>query len=427
MLKVIVDLVTFSVMPISGFFVIKNLTGSDEKTYSLKNVLILILLVIANALIYNIEYKYMITLVNFFFLVVGYKFIFKKSFFQSLILTVALIILAAISDVVLYIIMSNIFEQSMLKETGIVMLISNILVGVVTVLLSKIKTLIKFITNLLLKSNKNSSAQFLLISSLWIFIISLLCYSIVTSPINSFTFWIGICIEVVFIVFMLNYFRDKYRYISLNEKFDDLYNYIQTMEEYIDSEKQNIHEYKNQLSVIKSMTNNKKIKEYIDSLVVETKIEGEWSSELKTLPKGGLKGLLYYKLAQASSKGINVLVTVSKDCNAVFKKFSLEETKQLSRLVGIYMDNAIEATANTKKKNLTLEIYKIKGNVNIVISNSIEEDIDLKQVTKKGFSSKGKGRGNGLYLAKKMLAKNTKIEAESKILNGFYIQRIIIK
>lgn len=427
MLKVIIDLVTFSVMPISGFFVIKNLTGSDEKTNSLKNVLILILLVIANALIYNIEYKYMITLVNFFFLVVGYKFIFKKSFFQSLILTVALIILAAISDVVLYIIMSNIFEQSMLKETGIVMLISNILVGVVTVLLSKIKTLIKFITNLLLKSNKNSSAQFLLISSLWIFIISLLCYSIVTSPINSFTFWIGICIEVVFIVFMLNYFRDKYRYISLNEKFDDLYNYIQTMEEYIDSEKLNIHEYKNQLSVIKSMTNNKKIKEYIDSLVVETKIEGEWSSELKTLPKGGLKGLLYYKLAQASSKGINVLVTVSKDCNAVFKKFSLEETKQLSRLVGIYMDNAIEATANTKKKNLTLEIYKIKGNVNIVISNSIEEDIDLKQVTKKGFSSKGKGRGNGLYLAKKMLAKNTKIEAESKILNGFYIQRIIIK
>lgn len=427
MLKVIIDLATFLVMPISGFFVIKNLTGSDEKTNSLKNVLILILLVIANALIYNIEYKYMITLVNFFFLVVGYKFIFKKSFFQSLILTVALIILAAISDVVLYIIMSNIFEQSTLKETGIVMLISNILVGVVTVLLSKIKTLIKFITNLLLKSNKNSSAQFLLISSLWIFIISLLCYSIVTSPINSFTFWIGICIEVVFIVFMLNYFRDKYRYISLNEKFDDLYNYIQTMEEYIDSEKLNIHEYKNQLSVIKSMTNNKKIKEYIDSLVVETKIEGEWSSELKTLPKGGLKGLLYYKLAQASSKGINVLVTVSKDCNAVFKKFSLEETKQLSRLVGIYMDNAIEATANTKKKNLTLEIYKIKGNVNIVISNSIEEDIDLKQVTKKGFSSKGKGRGNGLYLAKKMLAKNTKIEAESKILNGFYIQRIIIK
>lgn len=427
MLKVIIDLATFLVMPISGFFVIKNLTGSDEKIYSLKNVLILFLLVIANALIYNIEYKYMITLVNFFFLVLGYKFIFKKSFFQSLILTVVLIILAAISDVVLYIIMSNIFEQSTLKETGIVMLISNILVGVVTVLLSKIKTLIKFITNLLLKFNKNSSAQFLLISSLWIFIISLLCYSIVTSPINSFTFWIGICIEVVFIVFMLNYFRDKYRYISLNEKFDDLYNYIQTMEEYIDSEKLNIHEYKNQLSVIKSMTNNKKIKAYIDSLVVETKIEGEWSSELKNLPKGGLKGLLYYKLAQASSRGINVLVTVSKDCNSVFKKFSLEETKQLSRLVGIYMDNAIEATANTKKKNLTLEIYKIKGNVNIVISNSIEEDIDLKQVTKKGFSSKGKGRGNGLYLAKKMLAKNTKIEAESKILNGFYIQRIIIK
>ena len=33
MLKVIIDLATFLVMPISGFFVIKNLTGSDEKIY----------------------------------------------------------------------------------------------------------------------------------------------------------------------------------------------------------------------------------------------------------------------------------------------------------------------------------------------------------------------------------------------------------
>lgn len=427
MLKVIIDLVTFSVMPISGFFVIKNLTDSDEKIYSLKNVLILGLLVLSTFLIYNIEYRNMITILNFCSMVMCYKFIFKMNTFQSFVVSVALIVIASISDVLSYVVMPFIFSDDSLKNMGFVMALANLVVGLISVLISRIKYLKNFVNNLLKKSNQHNKIQTIIISTLWITVVSVLCYLLFKSPTNSFTFWIGICIEIVFIAFMINYFRDKDRYISLNEKFDDLYNYIQTMEEYIDSEKLNIHEYKNQLSVIKSMTNNKKIKAYIDSLVVETKIEGEWNSELKNLPKGGLKGLLYYKLAQASSKGINVLVTVSKDCNAVFKKFSLEETKQLSRLVGIYMDNAIEATANTKKKNLTLEIYKIKGNVNIVISNSIEEDIDLKQVTKKGFSSKGKGRGNGLYLAKKMLAKNTKIEAESKILNGFYVQRIIIK
>lgn len=425
MLKVIIDLVIALVMPISGFFVIKNLTGSDEKIYSLKNILILVLLALWNLLVYSIEYEYVTTILNFCALIIGYKYIFNLNVFSSFLLCIVLMLFVFASEVLLYAVALSYFSEE-IRDFGVIMLFANILIGVMTVLISKIKYINTIIKKILLKLEE-TKIKTVFTAILWFVVTSLLCYTIFKSPTNNIGFWLSLFIEIVFLVFMINYFRDKDRYISLNEKFDDLYNYIQTMEEYIDSEKLNIHEYKNQLSVIKSMTNNKKIKEYIDSLVVETKIEGEWSSELKNLPKGGLKGLLYYKLAQASSKGINVLVTVSKDCNTVFKKFSLEETKQLSRLVGIYMDNAIEATANTKKKNLTLEIYKIKGNVNIVISNSIEEDIDLKQVTKKGFSSKGKGRGNGLYLAKKMLAKNAKIEAESKILNGFYVQRIIIK
>ena len=51
----------------------------------------------------------------------------------------------------------------------------------------------------------------------------MLCYSISKEPINSWGFWLSLAIEVVFILFMFSHFRDKDRYIGLNEKFDDLY------------------------------------------------------------------------------------------------------------------------------------------------------------------------------------------------------------
>ncbi len=265
------------------------------------------------------------------------------------------------------------------------------------------------------------------VSTFWIIITSILSYLISRNGFTNIGFWISALIELAFIVFMLNHFMDKDRYIGLNEKFDDLYEYVQTMEESLDNEQMNIHEYKNQLSVIRSMTNNKKIKDYIDSLVDECPDDAKWNTELKNLPKCGLKGLLHYKLACASKKNLNVLITVSPDTAPVIKDLSLEEMKQLSRLVGIYMDNAMEAALDTEKKNVALEIYKIKDTVNIVISNSANiDESKVKMIGKKGFTSKGKGHGRGTYLAKKMLLHNKKFSASNSVVKDYYIVRIII-
>ena len=88
MLELIIKLIIFTIMPTSGFFVIKNLIDSDEKIYSVKNILIIVGLCVANGLIYNSSYKSYTTLFNFCFLIIGYKYIFKISFFQSLLLSI---------------------------------------------------------------------------------------------------------------------------------------------------------------------------------------------------------------------------------------------------------------------------------------------------------------------------------------------------
>ena len=281
--------------------------------------------------------------------------------------------------------------------------------------------------NIFIKLGGFVRLETIFVSTFWIIITSILSYLISRNGFTNIEFWISALIELAFIVFMLNHFMDKDRYIGLNERFDDLYEYVQTMEESLDNEQMNIHEYKNQLSVIRSMTNNKKIKDYIDSLVDECPDDAKWNTELKNLPKCGLKGLLHYKLACAAKKNLNVLITVSPDTAPVIKNLSLEEMKQLSRLVGIYMDNAMDAALDTEKKNVALEIYKIKDTVNIVISNSANiDESKVKMIGKKGFTSKGKGHGRGTYLAKKMLLHNKKFSASNSVVKDYYIVRIII-
>lgn len=427
MLELIIKLIIFTIMPISGFFVIKNLIDSDEKIYSVKNILIIVGLCAANGLIYNSSYKSYTTLFNFCFLIIGYKYIFKISFFQSFLLSITVMIFSFLSEIIFYILIYAPFNKNLARNYGIEMLMGNLSVGIMIVLISKIKFIKKSIKNIFIKLGGFVRLETIFVSTFWIIITSILSYLISRNGFTNIEFWISALIELAFIVFMLNHFMDKDRYIGLNERFDDLYEYVQTMEESLDNEQMNIHEYKNQLSVIRSMTNNKKIKDYIDSLVDECPDDAKWNTELKNLPKCGLKGLLHYKLACAAKKNLNVLITVSPDTAPVIKNLSLEEMKQLSRLVGIYMDNAMEAALDTEKKNVALEIYKIKDTVNIVISNSANiDESKVKMIGKKGFTSKGKGHGRGTYLAKKMLLHNKKFSASNSVVKDYYIVRIII-
>lgn len=427
MLELIIKLIIFTIMPISGFFVIKNLIDSDEKIYSVKNILIIVGLCVANGLIYNSSYKSYTTLFNFCFLIIGYKYIFKISFFQSLLLSIYVMLFSFFSEALLYVFLYSFLNESIVRVFGITMLFSNLLIGIMINLISLIPFVKKIIKNIFIKMDNYTRFETIFVCIFWIITSSMLCYSISKEPINSWGFWLSLAIEVVFILFMFSHFRDKDKYIGLNEKFDDLYEYVQTMEESLDNEQMNIHEYKNQLSVIRSMTNNKKIKDYIDSLVDECPDDAKWNTELKNLPKCGLKGLLHYKLACATKKNLNVLITVSPDTESVIKGLSLEDIKQLSRLVGIYMDNAMEAALDTEKKNVALEIYKIKDTVNIVISNSANiDESKVKMIGKKGFTSKGKGHGRGTYLAKKMLLHSKKFSASNSVVKDYYIERIII-
>lgn len=217
------------------------------------------------------------------------------------------------------------------------------------------------------------------------------------------------------------------------EKYDKLLEFIKQYE--IEVEEQRIirHESKNQLITIKSKIINKektdKIVEYIDDLLKDHyTYKNEKYSKYQYLPANGLKGLFYYKSMEAEEKGIKLSINVSAQIeNSFLENLNTDEFKQLGRLVGVYLDNAIEASAASKEKKLGIEIYKISEDIIIIITNTYNGNIDKESIGNVKYTTKGKNHGYGLMLASKILNENSMFEAKRNITEKIYEQKLTIK
>ena len=71
------------------------------------------------------------------------------------------------------------------------------------------------------------------------------------------------------------------------------------------------------------MTKNKKIINKIDEMLQFSIVIDEQAIEdLKNVPKGGLKGLLYYKIALAKNKKVKMIIEVSPKVSSSLKRIS---------------------------------------------------------------------------------------------------------
>ena len=93
----------------------------------------------------------------------------------------------------------------------------------------------------------------------------------------------------------------------------------------------------------------------------------------------------------------------------------------------MYLDNAIEASSESKDKKLGIEIYLIGKDIEIIISNTFENEIRAEKIGIEKFTTKGKNHGHGLLLVKYILRSNSIFESTNEITNNVYIQKLIIK
>lgn len=99
----------------------------------------------------------------------------------------------------------------------------------------------------------------------------------------------------------------------------------------------------------------------------------------------------------------------------------------LTRILGIFLDNAIEASVGSEKKKVNFMVIKRKGKIIVEITNTYSElGLRLENINDKGASSKGENRGLGLYKVKEILKKYPKVEHETKASGGMFMQRLSI-
>ena len=138
----------------------------------------------------------------------------------------------------------------------------------------------------------------------------------------------------------------------------------------------------------------------------------------------GIYNLLTKKYYEADSKDIKVNITFLLDLSKLNMKIY-----EFARILGILLDNAIEASSECKEKliNLTFREDSRNSRQLIIVENTYKnKDVDTEKIFEKGVSGKEEHSGLGLWEVRKIVKKNKNINLFTTKNEKFFIQQLEI-
>ena len=427
MLEVFASIAGPCMLSITGFYIIKKVTNSQEKLLCIKNLLLLSLLSIITIVLYKSKYTGLEQVVILISNIIIYKIIFGLSFESGLIVTGIVMVAIAIGDMISGMLLVHFYSAEQVRSAPFLALTANVIVSLVDIGIINIKLvktqLVRFY-NYCQKRQSVVNAIFLVVLVIGLYASG---YNIASAKEFDIKYVFNMLLVISLCITAYIFIKNKNNYNQLTDEYDNLFSYVQNFEDWIEKEQLNRHEYKNQLAVLYCLTKEKAVKDKINEILDDNiNIEGTVINELKLLPKGGIKGLMYYKVAVAQKKKVTVTAAVSLESKGILSTLKEKDIRVICKLLGIYLDNAIEAAEETRKKALYIEVYELSNKVCFTISNSFKKKSNFDDRNKKGVSSKGEGRGNGLYFASKVLEANKWLESSQDVVDKFYIQKLTI-
>jgi len=131
-----------------------------------------------------------------------------------------------------------------------------------------------------------------------------------------------------------------------------------------------------------------------------------------------IKGVVLTKMLQAQELGVEITIDIMES----IEKVNLDVI-DLSRCIGILIDNALEAAVLCENGRLEIGFIKRSNSLMIIIVNSVLEGAPpIHKIFEKGFSTKGKNRGLGLSNLREILSKYPKASLDTVIENKEFRQ-----
>ena len=186
------------------------------------------------------------------------------------------------------------------------------------------------------------------------------------------------------------------------------------------------HDFNNIILGLDGYINNddfdkEKLKKYFNSTIMNFNNNIELNdiviAKLNSIKVSSLKSLITNKVLMAQNNNIDADINIEGEIT----DFYTDEI-QLSRILGVLLDNAIEASLElTENKKIEMNIIQIDKTTDIQISNTFNNTgTPLEDFNKEGFSTKGTNRGLGLSSAHEIANKlnmllNTEIDGNTFI------------
>jgi len=218
-------------------------------------------------------------------------------------------------------------------------------------------------------------------------------------------------------------FRNK------QKEFENLKQYTESLEKLYSDMRVFRHDYINIISSMIGYIDNRDMdgleRHFYENIIPVSKSMQKKDfkiGSIKNIHIPEIKGIVSSKLIRAQELGLDVHVEVVENIDDI--KMNIID---LSRGLGILLDNAIEASKESLEFKLKLAFIKTEKAIIIVISNSYKEkNISLNKIFKPNYSTKGSGRGIGLNNLKKIIDDYDNVFLETKMIDNYFIQELQI-
>ena len=135
-------------------------------------------------------------------------------------------------------------------------------------------------------------------------------------------------------------------------------------------------------------------------------------------------GILASKYLKSDELGIDINLDVFLDLNTLNMKIY-----EFTRILGILLDNAIEAAIDCDTKIINVQIRKdpsVNRQLLIVENTYSNKDVNLDKIREKGYSSKPNNTGLGLWEVNQILIKNNNLNLFTSKTPQFFKQQLEI-
>ena len=370
--------------------------------------------------------------INYFMAIFLQYIIFKQPFLKSLVSTVlSLIIFNLVGILILnpFITIFNINTEqlNLIPIYRIYYLLTIYLITTILILILKNKNLKFYFSESIDKKNK-----IIIITNLFLGIFALILQSI-----TLFYYVDKLPVIITFLSFisLLAYFSVSiyslsriFKLVLTTQKLESAEEYNRSLCILHDSARTFKHDFDNIVTTIGGFikTNDMEgLKDYYSQLEDDCqKVNNLYLLNPHVVNNDGIYNLLIKKYYEAISKDIKINITFLLDLSTLHMKIY-----EFAKILGILLDNAIEASSESKEKIINLDFKNDTKNSRqlIIIENTYKDkDLNTETIFEKGISSKENHTGLGLWEVRKIVKKNNNVNLFTSKNQKYFSQQLEI-